>query len=191
MSLHQELYGHEFEARISFCRFSLQQSHDNHAFLRDVMFTDEASLTNHGNVNSRNMHYWSVETPHWLREVANQRQWSINVWCGIIGNRIVSPYFYQGTLNGQRYAPFLQDTLPLLMEDVGLETRVSMSFQHDGCPAHFARVARDVMDAKFPNRWIRRVGPVRWPARFLNLTPLEYFLWSALKKESIRKSQLQ
>ena len=91
------------------------------------------------------------------------------------------PIFYQGTLNEQRYASFLQDTLPLLMEDVGLETLVSMWFQHDGCPAHFARVARDVMDEKFPNRWIGRGGPVRWPARSLDLTPLDYFLWSALQ----------
>lgn len=181
ISLHQELYGNDFQSRIAFCQFALQQLQGNPVFLSNILFTDEASFTNHGNVNLRNMHYWSVQNPRWIRQVAHQRQWSVNVWCGIIANCIVGPYFYRGTLNGQRYASFLQHTLPLLMEDLGLETRLSMWFQHDGCPAHTAKVARDVLDATFPNRWIGRGGTVRWPARSPDVTPLDFFLWGAVK----------
>ena len=46
------------------------------------MFWDQASSTKHGNVNVRNMHYRSVENPHLLCEVANQRQWNIK-WTAI------------------------------------------------------------------------------------------------------------
>ena len=38
-------------------------------FLTKILFIDEATFTNHGQVNRRNIHYWSSEYPHWLREV--------------------------------------------------------------------------------------------------------------------------
>ncbi|XP_025163792.1 uncharacterized protein LOC112590689 [Harpegnathos saltator] len=37
---------------------------------------DESIFTNHGGVNRHNMHYWSVENPHWLRQVEHQRPWN-------------------------------------------------------------------------------------------------------------------
>ncbi|KAJ4430736.1 hypothetical protein ANN_19327 [Periplaneta americana] len=46
---------------------------------------------------------------------------------------------------------------------------------------HTLYVRREVVDAKFPNRWIGRSGPVRWPARSRNLTPLDFFFWGAVK----------
>ena len=45
-----------------------------------ILLTDEATFTNNGQVNLRNMHYSSIENPHWMREVDRQRPWSINVW---------------------------------------------------------------------------------------------------------------
>lgn len=47
-------------------------------------FTDEATFINCGQVNWRNMHYWSVENPRRLRHINKQRPWSLNVWCGIV-----------------------------------------------------------------------------------------------------------
>ncbi|EZA59714.1 hypothetical protein X777_16514 [Ooceraea biroi] len=82
------------------------------------------------------MHYWSVENPRWLRQVERQRPWSLNVWCGVLHNRIIGPFFIDGTLNGQKYADFLSQQLPNLLEEVPLETRLQMWYQHDGCPAH-------------------------------------------------------
>ena len=38
-------------------------------FVTKILFTDEATFTNNGQVNLCNMHYWSVENPHWMREV--------------------------------------------------------------------------------------------------------------------------
>ena len=67
-----------------------------------ILFTDDASFTNYWNVNVYNMHFWAVENPHWLRQVQHQRQWSVNVWCGIVGHLIVSPYFIDGILNGRK-----------------------------------------------------------------------------------------
>lgn len=32
-------------------------------------------------------------------------------------------------------------------------------------------------------QWIGRYGPVRWPARSPDLTPLDFFLWGHIKNE--------
>lgn len=179
--LHQELHGNDFQNRITFCRWALQRIHADRNFFAHVLFSDEATFTNHGSVNRHNMHYWSVENPHWLREVEHQRPWSINVWCGIIGVHLIGPYFIEGTLTGVKYHDFLRDDLPVLLEDLPLEDRQVMWYQHDGCPAHYSRIAREMLDDQFPNRWIGRGSRVNWPARSPDLTPLDFFLWGFLK----------
>ena len=37
------------------------------------------------------------------------------------------------------------------------------------------------LNTKFPNRWIGRYGPVRWPPRSPDLTPLDFHEWGTLK----------
>ena len=38
------------------------------------------------------------------------------------------------------------------------------------------------MNEIFPNRWIGQGGPVEWPARSPDLTPLDFFYWGAMKE---------
>ena len=33
----------------------------------------------------------------------------------------------------------------------------------------------------FPNRWIGRDGPISWPPRSPDVTPLDFFLWGYIK----------
>lgn len=42
------------------------------------------------------------------------------------------------------------------------------------------------MDLVFPNRWIGRDGPILWPPRSPDLTPLDFFLWGYLKDKVFR-----
>ena len=154
ISLHQAL-DNEFQIRLEYSQWVLHQGHD---FMSKILFTDEATFTNHGNVNLHNMHFWAVENPHWLRQVQHQRQWSVNVWCGIVGHRIVGPYFIDGRLNERKYRRFLRRTLPVLMEGLPLNLRQVMWCQHGGSPAI---VARNALNQQFPNRWIGRGTPVQ------------------------------
>lgn len=62
-------------------------------FLNHVLWSDESNFSNNGIVNRHNSHYWSSENPHWMRETNFQRRWSINVWCGILEDQIIGPYF--------------------------------------------------------------------------------------------------
>jgi len=181
ISLHQELHGDDFRNRVVFCEWALQKMQTNHNFFVNVLFSDESTFTNHGGVNRHNMHYWSVENPHWLRQVNHQRPWSVNVWCGIIENKLIGPYFIEGNLNGTKYRNFLEQELPLLLEDVAMDVRRTMWFQHDGCPAHFSTAAREILDRDYNGRWIGRGGPINWPARSPDLTSPDFFLWGYLK----------
>ena len=128
------------------------------------------------------MHFWAVENPHWIRLVQHQRQWSVTVWCGIVGHHIAGPYFIDGILNGRKYRRFLRRTLPILMEDLPLNLLQVMWYEHDGCLAHNAIVARNALNQQFTNRWIGRYSPVqRFPARSPDLTLLDFFLWGHVK----------
>ena len=40
---------------------------------------------------------------------------------------------------------------------------------------------RDYLNESFPNRWLGRGGPVIWPPRSRDLTPLDYYLWGHIK----------
>lgn len=64
-----------------------------------------------------------------------------------------------------------------------MEVRQNMWFQHDGCPAHYSAVAREVLNREFNGRWIGRAGPVNWPARSSDFTSLDFFLWGYLKSQ--------
>ncbi|EZA46566.1 hypothetical protein X777_08598, partial [Ooceraea biroi] len=55
-----------------------------------ILFTDEATFTTNGVFNSRNFLYRAEENPHVVRVCGFQYRWTINVWAGVIGNRIVS-----------------------------------------------------------------------------------------------------
>ncbi|XP_018572367.1 uncharacterized protein LOC108911818 [Anoplophora glabripennis] len=48
--------------------------------------------------------------------------------------------------------------------------------QEYGSPAHSTLLVRNWLDVLFPNKWIGRYGPIPWPARVPDMSPLDYFL---------------
>jgi len=40
---------------------------------------------------------------------------------------------------------------------------------------------REYLNESFPNRWLGCGGPVAWPPRSPDLTPLDYYLWGHMK----------
>ncbi|GFX71695.1 uncharacterized protein TNCV_4131411 [Trichonephila clavipes] len=54
-------------------------------------------------------------------------------------------------------------------------------FQQDGATCHTARATIDLLKDTFGDRLISRFGPVNWPSRSSDLTPLDYFLWGYVK----------
>ncbi|GFU90044.1 uncharacterized protein TNCV_2439311 [Trichonephila clavipes] len=54
-------------------------------------------------------------------------------------------------------------------------------FQQDGATCHTARATIDLLKDTFGDRLISRFGPVNWPPRSCDLTPLDCFLWGYVK----------
>jgi len=46
---------------------------------------------------------------------------------------------------------------------------------------HFSRRTRQILDARFAERWMDRGGPITWPARSPDLNVLDYFVWDHIK----------
>ncbi|GFU33279.1 putative LOC100569746 [Trichonephila clavipes] len=53
--------------------------------------------------------------------------------------------------------------------------------QDGGATCHPARATIDLLKVTFGDRLILRFGPVNWPPRSCDLTPLDYFLWGYVK----------
>lgn len=161
-----------------------RQIRNDPEFTQKILWMDESQFTRNGITNCRNLHEWNPkgENPHLKRSSKFQVQFSINLWAGLIGDMFIGPIFLPRTLNGPRFLELLREDLPLELEDVPLETRRTMYLQMDGCPAHYALDVRGFLNASYANRWIGRQGPVAWPARSPDMTPLDYFLWGTMKQ---------
>ena len=146
-----------------------------------TLFSDEASFTRDGVNNSRNVPTWSHDNPHETSVTKLQRRFTVNVWCGVLGNKLVWPCVFDNNLTRNAYEVFLRNELPGLLEDIPLMIRSQMYFQHDGAPPHYTLHVRDYLNESFPNRWLGRGGPIPWPPRSPDLTPLDYYLWGHMK----------
>jgi hypothetical protein len=177
----QPLLPNDFGPRVQFCQWYIQRHNDDPHFRSCILFTDEASFTRDGILNFRNTHNWSYENPHAILPRGHQQRFSVNVWAGIIADRLIGPYMLPPRLTGNIYLTFLQEVLPDLLDDVPLAVMQRIMFQHDGAPAHFSRDVRQHLDQTYPDAWIGRGGSINWPARSPDLTPLDYFLWGHIK----------
>ncbi|GFW91729.1 putative DD41D transposase [Trichonephila clavipes] len=54
-------------------------------------------------------------------------------------------------------------------------------FQQDGATCHTAHATIDLLKDTLGDRLISRFGPLNWPPRSCDLTPLDYFLWGYVK----------
>ncbi|KAL6416733.1 hypothetical protein ACFW04_013191 [Cataglyphis niger] len=147
----QQLLPRDQEPRINFC-----------VSIFIHLFNVFLNVTPNGVFNSHNYLLWAEENPRAIRQHALQYRWMINIWAGIIANRIIGPYFLPPRLTGEIYTNFLEHQQQLI-------------FQHDGALAHFSRQARNILNAYYPDKWMGRDGPIIWPARLPDLNVLDYF----------------
>ena len=98
---------------------------------------------------------WADENPHATVESNFQQRFSANVWCAVLDDQLIGPFILEGRLTGEAYSRFLQEELPQLMEDVPLNKRGCMYFQHDRAPPHSSREVRNFLNSRFPGRMWR------------------------------------
>ena len=97
---------------------------------------------------------------------------------------MIGPYFFVDEndrhviVNGERYRAMLEDYLWPELDELDIN---DMWFQQNGATSHTARVTIDLLKGKFGERVISRNGPVEWPLRSCDLTPLDFSLWGHIK----------
>jgi len=119
-----------------------------------ILFSEEASFTRDGVNNLRNVHTWSHRNPHATCVTHFRRRFSVIVWCGVLGNRLIRPFVFDNNLTGNTDEAFLRHELPGLLEDIPLMIWSQVYFQHDGAPPHYTRHVRNYLNESFPNRWL-------------------------------------
>ncbi|GFU88561.1 putative transposase [Trichonephila clavipes] len=124
-------------------------------FHKRILFSDEAHFWLNGYVNKQNCRIWSEANPQVYVETPLHPE-KLTVWCALWAGGIIGPYF---------------------KNDEGH----NVTFQQDGATCHTARATIDLLKDTFGDRLISRFGPVNWPPRSCDLTPLDYFLWGYVK----------
>jgi len=163
--------------RREFAEEMLGRISEDEAFLKRVCFSDEATFHVSGKLHRHNVRIWGSEHPHETRELYRASP-KVNVWCGIMFDRIIGPFFFnEATITADVYLDFLTEYLAPQLIDL----QPTIIFQQDGAPPHWGRHVRQFLNQTFPDRWIGRDGPIPWPPRSPDITPLDFFLWGYVK----------
>lgn len=185
----QKLLPRDREARLVFCREMIRRNTEYPNFFDKILWTDEASFTTSGMFNRKNTHHWSSQNNHVIKEIQRQGRQSVNVWCGILGNRVLGPIFYRGSLTAERYLGFLENEIEDILEELPLNELRGIIWQQDGAPCHCTRAVTDFLTNKY-NQWIGSHGTIHWAPRSPDLTPPDTFLWSYLKDKVYQENDL-
>ncbi|GFX33805.1 DUF4817 domain-containing protein [Trichonephila clavipes] len=148
-----------------------------------VAAIDEAHFWLNGYVNKQNCSIWSEANPQVYVETPLHPE-KLTVWCALWAGGIIGPYFFKNdeghnvTVNGDRYRAMITN---FFIPEFNNHDVQELWFQQDGATCHTARATIDLLKDTFGDRLISRFGPVNWPPRSCDLTPLDYFLWGYVK----------
>lgn len=177
----QHLTANQKELRFQFvAQMILREQDRDPELFKKVLWTDEATFSTSGMYNRHNVHYWSQVNPRKYKTIKYQGRTSVNVWCGIVNNRIIGPIFFNGSLTGQRYLQFLQNEVENLLDELPLMVSQNLIWQQDGAPPHAVRDVVNFLNYRY-NEWIGRNGTMRWPPNSPDITIMDTFLWGHLK----------
>jgi hypothetical protein len=183
VQLVQELKARDHPLRYQFAVWACEQLETDPDFAQKIIFSDEAHFHVGGYVNKQNCRIWGSENP---REFVQKPMHPLRatVWCGLWRGGIIGPYFFENedgqtvTVNGERYRHMLTSFVwPQIDEDELDE----LWFQQDGATCHTSGETIAVVRQQFDGRIISRNADVNWPPRSCDLTPLDFYLWGAVK----------
>lgn len=66
-----------------------KKNNEDTQFLDRILWTDETTCKRDGYLNLHNLHSWSVENPHLMREDKSQYSFKINLWTSILNRKII------------------------------------------------------------------------------------------------------
>ena len=176
----QDLTFQDYARRHAFALRMMRQRVEDPNFERNLFFIDEANFHTNGVPNRQNYRTWASHNPHEIiEEPLHSDKTMAIIGVGFYG--IVGPFFFDGNVNGESYFDMLIDKIfPALIAWPNFEELVLVQ---DGAPAHWSVRVRNLLDVVFPNRWIGRdSGFICWPPRSPDLTPMDFYVWSDIKR---------
>lgn len=185
IQLVQELKPADLPLRHRFSQWALEKLDEDPLFSTKILFSDEAHFWLHGYVNKQNCRIWGEEQPEEVQQLP-LHPLKTTVWCGLWAGGIIGPYFFKNeaganvTVNGARYRDMITNFLVPEIEARDLD---DIWFQQDGATCHTARETMDILKQRFGEQLISRLGPVNWPPRSCDITPLDFFLWGYVKSK--------
>ncbi|GFS57814.1 uncharacterized protein TNCV_2909141 [Trichonephila clavipes] len=149
-----EIHQNDHQARRRFVEWAQNEIAVVPDFHKRILFSDEAHFWLNGYVNKQNCRIWSEANTQVYVETPLHPE-KLTVWCALWAGGIIGPYFFKN--------------------DEGHNV-TELGFQQDGATCHTARATIDLLKDTFGDRLISRFGPVNWPPRSCDFTPLDYFL---------------
>lgn len=175
----QQLFPQDRLARVNFCHVMNNKVIEVPNIYDRIIWSDEAKIHSNYIGNQRNNTTWAYDNPKELQEKPLKSE-GASVWVSFYSGGIIGHYFFDGTVNGERYLEMLRNyAIPKFQEVLGENWR-EYWFMQDGAPAHFQRDVREFLNENFAG-WIGRGGGIAWPPRSPDLNPLDYFFWGYLK----------
>ncbi|GFV51930.1 uncharacterized protein TNCV_1322831 [Trichonephila clavipes] len=157
------IHQNDHQARRRFVKWAQNEIVVVPYFHKRILFSDEAHFRLNGYVNKQNCRIWSEANPQVHDE----------------GHNV--------TVNGDRYRAMITN---FFIPELNNQDVQELWFQQDGATCHTARATIDLLKDTFGDRLISRFGPVNWPPRSCDLTPLDYFLWGYVKSLRINHKRL-
>ncbi|GFY19690.1 transposable element Tc3 transposase [Trichonephila clavipes] len=144
-------------------------------FHKRILFSDEAHFRLNSYVNKQNCRIWSEANPHVYVETPLHPE-KLTV---CVESFFKNDEGHNVTVNGDRYRAMITN---FFIPELNNHDIQELWFQQDGgATCHTARATIDLLKDTFGDRLISRFGPVNWPPRSCDLTPLDYFLWGYVK----------
>ncbi|GFS57291.1 putative DD41D transposase [Trichonephila clavipes] len=179
LAIHQN----DHQARRRFVEWAQNEIAVAPDFHKRILFSNEAHFWLNGYVNKQNCHIWNEANPQVYVETPLHPE-KLTVWCALWAGGIIGPYFFKNDqghnvkVNGDRYRAMITN---FFIPELNNHDVQELWFQQDGATCHTARATIDLLKDTFGDRLISRFGPVNWPPRSCDLTPLDYFLWGYVK----------
>ncbi|KFM58240.1 hypothetical protein X975_25180, partial [Stegodyphus mimosarum] len=99
-------------------------------------------------------------------------------------DRVIGPFvFTEKTVSSVVYLNMLENFVFPQLE----ELQPHVFSQQDGAQPHWGTIVRSSSNDHFTGRWIGRGGPIPWPPRSPDITPLDFFLRGFVKDNVYRR----
>ncbi|GFU60108.1 uncharacterized protein TNCV_3144661 [Trichonephila clavipes] len=147
-------------------------------FHKRILFSDEAHFWLNGDVNKENFRIWSEANPLVYVETPLHPEKLTGALYVLVESFFKNDEGHNVTVNGDRYRAMITN---FFIPELNNHDVQELWFQQDGATYHTARATIDLLKDTFGDRLISRFGPVNWPPRSCDLTPLDYFLWGYVK----------